>query len=61
MQIETALSVHVSPPPVRMTVTGKIKTHAREGKGILIGGWMDGKLIQSCMGVSVEVPRNLEM
>lgn len=43
-----------------MTVTGKI-THAGEGKGTLIGGWMNDKLIQPFMGVSVEVPGNLEM
>lgn len=61
MQIETASTVHVPLPPVRMTVTGKIRTHAREGKGTLIGGWMDGKLIQPFTGVSVEVPQNPEM
>ena len=41
--------------------TRKIRTHAREGKGTLIGGWRGAKLIQPFMGISVEVSQKLKM
>ena len=44
-----------------MGVIRKIRTHARERKGTLIGGWRDAKLMQPFMGISVEVSQKLKM